>query len=369
MPHRRYDIRDRMSASRPELIARLPRSQAPLLAVVVDTEEEFDWAKPLTRESTGVGHIRSQLRAQQVYARFGLKPLYVIDYPVASQPAGFEPLREWAQAGACDIGTHLHPWVSPPFDEAVSNRNSYPGNLPASLERAKLKHLTEVIGQRFGHRPTVYRAGRYGYGPNTATILAELGYQVDTPIVPRTDFGADEGPDFSGCGIAPYWIDRKGGLLEVPLSVGWTGLFAAAGPWLQPLCRTPQAQKLHLPGMLARTGLFERIRLSPEGITFDELRRLTLALFARGHRVFNFSYHSPSLEPGHTPYVRSADELARFVGTIERYLEFFFGELGGRATTLDDVRRLCLSHGEPQPSTTRAATAPPGRSSSIPTAP
>ena len=355
-----------MLASRPDLIVRLPHGQSPLLAVVVDTEEEFDWGKPLSRERTGVGHIRSQLRAQNVYARVGLKPLYVVDYPVASQPAGFEPLQEWAQAGTCEIGTHLHPWVSPPFDEPVNNRNSYPGNLPASLERAKLKHLTEAIEQRFGRRPTVYRAGRYGYGANTATILAELGYRVDTSVVPRTNFGPDEGPDFSGCGIDPSWIDRKGGLLEVPLSVGWTGLLAAAGPWLQPLCRTQQAQKLRLPGMLARAGLFERIRLTPEGITFDELRRLTLALLARGHRVFNFSYHSPSLEPGHTPYVRSADDLDRFVGTIERYLEFFFGDLGGRATTLEDVRRLCLSLGEPR--TTLAHSAQPSRNSSIPTA-
>ena len=355
-----------MLHSRPDLIARLPHGQSPLLSVVVDTEEEFDWAKPLTRERTGVGHIRSQLRAQNVYARFGLRPTYVIDYPVATQPAGFEPLQEWAQAGACEIGTHLHPWVSPPFDEPVNNRNSYPGNLPASLERAKLRHLTEAIEQRFGRRPTVYRAGRYGYGPNTATILAELGYQVDTSVVPRTDFGPDEGPDFSDCGIDPSWIDRKGGLLEVPLSVGWTGLLAAAGPWLQPFCRTQHAQKLRLPGMLARAGLFERIRLSPEGITFDELRRLTLALFARGYRVFNFSYHSPSLEPGHTPYVRSADDLDRLVGTIERYLEFFFGELSGQATTLEDVRRLCLSLAEPR--TTLAHSAQTGRSGSIPTA-
>lgn len=332
-----------MFAPRPDLLARLPHDQTPLLVVAIDTEEEFDWTKPFARESTGVGHIRAQSRAQAVYARFGVKPLYALDYPVATQPQGFEPLREWAQAGACEIGTHLHPWVSPPFDEPVNNRNSYPGNLPPSLERAKLTQLTDAIAQRFGRPPTVYRAGRYGYGPNTAAILGGLGYQVDTSVVPRTNFGPDEGPDFSDCGIDPYWIDREGGLLEVPLTVGWTGLLAAAGPWLQPLCRTPQALKLHLPGVLARANLFERIRLTPEGMTFDELRRLTKVLLARGQRLFNFTYHSPSLEPGHTPYVRSADELQRFVGTIEKYLEFFFGEVGGGAATFHDVRALCLS--------------------------
>lgn len=332
-----------MFAPRPDLLAPLPRDQIPLLVVIIDTEEEFDWTKPFARANIGVSHIRAQAHAQAIYARFGVKPLYAIDYPVASQPQGYEPLREWAQSGTCEIGTHLHPWVNPPFEEPVNTRNSYPGNLPPSLERAKLTQLTEAIAQRFGRRPTVYRAGRYGYGPNTAAILSELGYLIDTSVVPHTDFRPDEGPDFTDCGIDPYWIDHEGGLLEVPLTVGWTGLFAAAGPWLQPFCRTTQAQRLHLPGILARTRIFERIRLTPEGMTFDELRRLTNVLLARGQRLFNFTYHSPSLEPGHTPYVRSADELQRFLGTIEKYLEFFFGEIGGRAATFHDVRALCLS--------------------------
>ena len=29
-------------------------------------------------------------------------------------------------------------------------------------------------------------------------------------------------------------------------------------------------------------------------------------------RAISFSFHSPSLEPGHTPYVRDAADLARF---------------------------------------------------------
>jgi peptidoglycan/xylan/chitin deacetylase (PgdA/CDA1 family) len=344
-----------MLPTRPDSPIRFPEQQPPLLVVIIDTEEEFDWAKPFSRDSVGVTHIRSQARAQAAFGRYGLKPLYAIDYPVATQPPAFEPLREWLQAGTCEIGTHLHPWVSPPFEEPVNNRNSYPGNLPAALERTKLARLTGTIEEKFGKRPTVYRAGRYGYGPNTAAILAELGYQIDTSVVPRTDFGPEEGANFSDRGLDPYWIDREGGLLEVPLTVGWTGLFAAAGAWLQPFCRTQRAQSLRIPGLLARTGLFERIRLTPEGMTADELRRLTRALLARGQRIFSFTYHSPSLEPGHTPYVRSAGELDRFVATIEDYLEFFFGEIGGRAATFQDVRTLCLAA---QPTITAPAMGP-----------
>jgi hypothetical protein len=332
-----------MLTPRPDHIARVPETQQALLVAVIDTEEEFDWNKPFSRTSVGVAHMQYQVRAQTIFARFGLKPLYAIDYPVAENAQGYAALSEWARSGTCEIGTHLHPWVNPPFEEPVSNRNSYPGNLPAPLERAKLARLTDLIEQRFGERPVVYRAGRYGVGPNTAATLADLGYQVDTSVVPRTDFSAEEGPDFRRCGLDPYWIDAPGGLLEVPLTVGWTGALAGAGATLQPLCRSDWGQRLRLQGLLSRAGLFDRIRLTPEGMSIDELCHLTRALFARGQRVFNFTYHSPSLMPGNTPYVRSDAELEIFLGAIERYLEFFFGVIGGRAATLPEIRTLCLS--------------------------
>ena len=105
-----------------------------------------------------------------------------------------------------------------------SARNSYPGNLPRELEREKLARLTDRITERFGTRPTVYLAGRYGLGPNTATILEELGYEVDlSPCVPM-DFTADGGPDYSGATNHPYWFGEGRRLLGLPCSgdfVGW----------------------------------------------------------------------------------------------------------------------------------------------------
>lgn len=337
-----------MLSPNPSASIRLPASQQALLVVVIDTEEEFDWTKPFSRASTGVGHIRHQIRAQKLFARFGLKPLYAVDYPVAHQEQGYAPLREWARGGACEIGTHLHPWVNPPFEETVNNRNSYPGNLPATLERQKIAILTDLIEQRFGARPTVYRGGRYGVGSNTPAILEDLGYRIDTSVVPRTDFSAEEGPDFSHCGPDPYWTGSSQRLLEVPLTVGWTGALSGFGPALQRVCRSPWGERLRIGAMLSRARLFERIRLTPEGMSLDELCRLTRALFARGQRIFSFTYHSPSLEPGNTLYVRSGRDLEQFVATMEGYFDFFFGELGGRASTLQDVRALCLTLGGQQ---------------------
>ena len=314
-----------------------PPGDKPVLVVIVDTEEEFDWARPLARENVGVSAMRAQLRAHRVFEKYGVRPTYVLDYPVASQADGAAPLKELFADGLCDIGAPLHPWVNPPFDETVCNANSYPGNLPPALERAKLARLTEAIEATFGRRSTVYKAGRYGAGFATTATLEALGYEVDTSVLPQTDLTPSEGPDFSRCGARPYWFGGSRRLLEIPMTVGFAGVLHGLGRTLYDTLTGPAGMRLHLPGVFARTGLIERITLTPEGITHAEHRRLTDTLLAAGHRVFSFTYHSPSLAPGNTPYVRNEAELHGFLDRFERYFDYFFGEIGGQAMTAQEV--------------------------------
>jgi len=313
--------------------------ERPLLLVVVDTEEEFDWSKPHSRAETSTQAMASQVRAHRVFEKYGIKPTYVIDYPVASQETGYAPLKELYDSGLCQIGAHLHPWVSPPFDEDVCNLNSYPGNLPRALEKEKLLRLTDEIEKRFGDRPTIYKAGRYGVGPNTAGILAELGYRIDASVVPQTDLRGEEGPDFRHCGAKPYWFGETG-LLELPLSVGFSGIFSGLGRAGWNMLDTPVGRALKLTGISSRLRLLDRLVLTPEGITHDEHKRLTRSMLASGHRVFSFTYHSPSLEPGCTPYVRNDDDLAVFLDRFDRYFDFFINEIGGRPSTPHEVFSL-----------------------------
>jgi hypothetical protein len=313
-------------------------SDKPVLMVLIDTEEEFDWALPHDRNSTGVSNIAAQHRAHRVFDKFGIKPIYVIDYPVASQKDGWGPLHELHQDGLCEIGAHLHPWVNPPFDEDVNYYNSYPGNLPADLEREKLTVLTDKIAENFGAKPTVYKAGRYGVGPNTTEILETLGYEIDTSVVPLTDMSPDQGPDFTACGADPYWFGARRNLLEIPITTGFVGRLAGAGWPLYKNLTSAMGKRLHLPGIFARLGLHERINLTPEGITFEEHRRLTSAMLGQGQRVFSFTYHSPSLMPGGTPYVNSERDLSEFLDRFERYFDFFFGELDGKAVTPLEIK-------------------------------
>lgn len=98
--------------------------------------------------------------------------------------------------------------------------------------------------------------------------------------------------------------------------------------------------KFRLPGMAARSGLLERIRLTPEGIDHKAHRRLIDSLLAQGHKVFAMAYHSPSLQPGHTPYVRDKADLKAFLETLHGTLDYFVNEIGGQATTPEKLFKL-----------------------------
>jgi peptidoglycan/xylan/chitin deacetylase (PgdA/CDA1 family) len=344
---------------RAQAVVDLPPDTPPVLTVVIDTEEEFDWSAPFSSANVGTSHIRHQHRAQRIFEKYGITPTYLVDFPVAESEESRAVLREFVGGRHCEIGAHLHPWVNPPIEETVDARSSYPGNLPPSLERAKLMRLTDAISSAFGVRPVVYRAGRYGVGAASATMLEELGYEIDMSVVPYSDFRRDLGPDFGACGQRPYWFGQHRRLLELPLTVGWAGVLERAGKPLHDFVQSPLPRLFRAPGVLARLGLFERIRLSPEGITFDEMRRLTVALLRSGLRTFSLTYHSPSLLPGKTPYVRSASELDVFLDTLDRYFEFFVGELGGRTSTPMATRDLVLqaSRFEPRLGVSSPATA------------
>ena len=309
------------------------------LLIVVDTEEEFDWSAPFSRDSRATTSIPAQARAHEIYDRFGIVPTYVIDHPVATDPAAVAFLKGLRDAGKAEIGAHLHPWVTPPHVEEVTTRNSYHCNLPPALERAKIETLTATIEAAFGERAKAFKAGRYGFGPNTRQVLIDLGYQVDCSFVPHTDLSGDGGPDFRGVPDRPHWLDEGRGLLEIPLTVGYLGALSGLGEKADWLFDSPKAERLRVPGLLARTGLVARSRLTPEGIPPDEQCRLIEALAARGHSLFSLTYHSPSLAPGHTPYVRDEADLAAFLASIEQVLTFFRDEVGGRFTTLSEVRR------------------------------
>lgn len=313
----------------------LETSDGPILTAVIDAEEEFDWSTPFDRNATCVNNIAEQPLAQSIFDSHGMVPTYVVDYPVAATPSSRDILRRIADDGRCEIGAHLHPWVTPPYEEPIDAFHSFPGNLAAQLERRKLEVLTEAISDGFGVRALTYKAGRYGIGPATFRILVDLGYRIDVSVVPYTDFSHQHGPDFRRFGPRPFRVGPS--LVEIPLSVGFVGRLAQRGTGLYSVLSSPWGMRLHLPSIAARLGLMERIRLSPEGHSLEDMKRLTRAALAGGQRLFMLTYHSSSLLPGATEYVRDAADRRALLNTLDGYIRFFACDCGGRPAKISTI--------------------------------
>ncbi|MBU6267731.1 MAG: polysaccharide deacetylase family protein [Sphingomonadales bacterium] len=289
----------------PTAMARFRPGTGQRFLLTIDTEEEFDWTKPFGLTEHRVDTIPRLRKFQQFCEGYGIVPVYLVDYPIACSPVAADVLNDALAAGRAEVGIQLHPWVNPPHDEVVNEYNSFAGNLPVELEREKLFRLRDKIIETFGQVPRIYRAGRYGTGPNTAKLLREAGVAIDTSARARFDYSGTGGPNYRDLPLHPWWVGETGSLLELPLTSVFAGIFRKWGPWLYPaLWRTPR-----LRGLLSKIGLLERIPLTPEGVTaLEALRALDVAV-DEGLPVLILSFHSPSLYPGFTPYVRDERDL------------------------------------------------------------
>ena len=323
------------SANRFDL-AELASHGSTRFVLTVDTEEEFDCSRPFSREVHGTTHLSKVPRFQGMCDDAGIKPVYLVDYPIAQDGFGAELLGGYARSGRAEIGVQLHPWVNPPFDEEVSARNSFACNLSPELERAKLTWLHAAIISRMGARPDCYRAGRYGAGRHTPEILQELGIAIDTSVRARFDYSHEGGPDYAQHPVNPYWISR-GSLLELPVTTVFGGGIRAVGNIVFGQWFESQAAR----SMLARSNMLERIALTPEGIPVEKaLEGIDLAL-REGVKVINLSFHSPSLAVGHTPYVRTEEQLEAFYAwfaEVFAHLE----KSGVRPTTMAEIKAASL---------------------------
>jgi hypothetical protein len=300
--------------------------------LTVDTEEEFDWRAPFTRDRHGLTHVPQIARFQQFCEGLGASPVYLVDWPIANDPLAVEIIGDAVRRGTAEVGVQLHPWVNPPFEENVDVRNSFAGNLPPALEEAKFMALRDKIEEAFGTAPLSYRAGRYGIGPHSADLLKRTGIAVDTSVRALFDYSDTAGPDYSHHPLTPYWVDEERKLLELPVSTVYRGALRSAGPRLHRMQR-------HVPTFFAgfsRLGLLERIGLTPEGVTVAEGLRGVDKAIELGLPVLVLSFHSPSLAAGHTPFVETeaeVEELYRWFAEVYAKLR----RLGVANTTISEI--------------------------------
>lgn len=306
------------------------------LQVVIDTEEEFDWFSQPNRESRHVTHFGHLHRLQNIFERYNLKPCYVVDHPVATDPFSVNVIKPWLEKGSCVLGAHLHPWVNPPFSEELSFSNMYPGNLAPDVEREKLYVLKTAIEKSFNITPRIYKAGRYGFGPRTAHNLHALGFDIDVSFSSAFDMRADGGPNHKTIPPEPFLLHQESDLPII--SFPGTAAILGAFPDLHDFGR--RWEKLKLPGIFSRLNIADRLKLSPEGFTHEEHVKLTRFLLQKGVKVFSLTLHSSSVMVGGSPYAPDQAAVEAILDRCDKYCDFFFNQLGGLATDPIQLKSL-----------------------------
>ena len=294
----------------------------------IDTEED-NWDP--TREKITVENIRELPRLDRLFERIGIRATYFTTHRVGRTPWCMEILRGLADTGRSEIGSHLHPWNTPPVTLELTPHNTMLGNLPEELQRAKVKTLTDLLAAGLAERPYTFRAGRWAFTGATARTLIATGYRVDSSVTPFRSWTADEGTSHLGAPLNVYRLDGRGdhrvpvpdgALVEVPLSWGYTHGAWNALTAVDRVVTRPLFHRVGLEALVKMMHLVNHVVLSPEVEELDDMERLAWRLIERGARHLHLTFHSPSLVPGLSPFASTTREVdalyARIAGLVER---------------------------------------------------
>jgi hypothetical protein len=295
------------------------------LAVTIDTEED-NWSdydsKPV------LSNIPKLRELQRLFDRYGVRPTYLVSYPVAADKESVSILRTFLEDGRCEIGAHLHTWNTPPFEEEKIVRNTMLFNLEKGLQRKKIESLHGKIHEGFRIEPVTFRSGRWGFDQSVAENLHRFGYRVDTSVSPYMNWNRCHGPDFSRRTPMPQKIcfDPNGSpdshILEVPATIGFLQEdFDLCNSCLQTISNSG-LKHLRLRGILDRLHIINKVWLSPESDDADKMVRLAKMFIKKGYSILNMFFHSPSLRYGLTHFTRTEEEEKRLIGRIREFLEF-----------------------------------------------
>ncbi len=312
----------------PDTCKRSTFREKPRLVVTIDTEED-DWDGYMPSGAT-LDNIEKIARLQAMFDDLGVRPTYLVTYPVATNERAASLLKAIRDRNGCEIGAHVHPWNTPPFEEGRSPKNRMLCNLSPDLQEKKMRVLHDAIAKSFGLTPRSFRAGRWAYSESVGRNLSMLGYRVDTSLTPYTSWVEYGGPDFSGIPLEKPGISAEGraraaggdGIIEVPATIGFLqSNFGRCDRMLRFLNSTG-LRKWGVLGGLAKLRLLNKAWLSPEAADAATMIRFTRVLSRKGFSVVNMFFHSTSLKAGLSPFVRTKKEEERFFDRIRSFLHF-----------------------------------------------
>jgi len=309
--------------------------------VAIDTEGDNQWDAAARRDQR-FENIYALGRLHEFFERHGVRPTYVITYPVASDPRSSEVLRSLVDRGNCEIGAHHHAWETPPFQPQDIERHPYASSLPLDRFDRQLLVLTDAIEAAVGKRPVSYRSGRFGFSAAHVSSLEREGYLIESSVAPLFYEAHKGGPDFVDAPVTPYFLAyddavRPGTseLLELPISAALNRRVPA---WLERLYgRAPSPYNTRRALRLLRIAHVRWLR--PSYSSADDMMALARDLVDRGAPMLNLLFHSSEAIVGGSPYNRTEAELSAFFDRLGAFFTFASHELRAEPLTFAEFRR------------------------------
>jgi hypothetical protein len=298
--------------------------------LTIDTEGDNQWDHG--RELT-VENIKYVPRFQELCEKHQIKPVYLVTSEVCEDAFAREIFKEYLKNDKAEIGSHLHPWSTPPFKDKDGYRYNDPNHAFATefsedILAEKISNITNQIETSFGKRPLSFRSGRFGFNETLARILTSNSYLVDSSVTPYTSWsmfkgipGGSGGPDFADKTPFTYKYDFPvGSLLEIPVTIL---------PTMFPLNRNKAIASHYFRNVDNSIFLriFRKLLFKNQPLWLRPLQSMDISLF---DELLNeairiklpyivMMFHSSELMPGCSIYRPDKDSIEQLYDLLERF--------------------------------------------------
>lgn len=291
--------------------------------ITIDTEADNQWQENSTSEVKNLEYIP---RFQEFAEKFNMNPVYLCTTEVLESDLFPQIFKPYINSGNAEVGAHLHPWTSPPFDDNYNTDKIYPSELPLELFERKMAGLTELLEKKTGKKPVSYRAGRWGFSYEHAPVLSKLGYKVDCSLTPFLSWDKyigqnSGGPKASIKSAKPFFFKNSNDLLEVPPTVLLNNFLISKEGYLQELF-------IRTRNKLLTRFIAKLFNLGPHWLrpypNYSADNLIYFCKVAKNQKlpILEIMFHSSELMPGGSPYNPDKKSIELLYKKFEKLFSF-----------------------------------------------
>lgn len=285
------------------------------LVISVDVEEEGLFSGKYHRTPPGVSNVAALRHLEFIPREFGFPLTFLVTHQVARDPEACRLLAHWRERWGAELGAHLHPWNTPPYAPLPYPEPVRFMNLPRDLLREKMVTLLTSLKNNLGVTPTSFRMGRFDLSNQVLALLPELGFKVDSSMVPlMPHLGGPErlllpSDPFPLPGLEPpVW--------EAPLTM--VPIFASAPSLVHRLSQAISGRGGEL--LLWAFRFLGAPGTQPAWFPLASMQLAASLHRRRGGRVINMFVHSSELHPGASPQFPTPAAVHRLLQKIRMFL-------------------------------------------------